>query len=189
VDPSFALNQKLTFHFNSAQKVLSWFDLLFTDEPYMKWTVYFMILLRHKDQKKSEEICNRLELAPKYQKIFIKERLFAEECSNRLHQNMPHKVSDIYRELKGLKIELLLYIMSITTHKQLIKSISYYVTDLRNIKLTVSGKNLQALGLSPSPVYGRILSAVMDAKLNGLVKTHQEELELLKKYVTEFQPA
>jgi tRNA nucleotidyltransferase (CCA-adding enzyme) len=186
VDPSFVLKKKLLFYFNSTQKVLSWFDLLFTEEPYMKWAVYFMVLLRHKDQKKSEEICNRLELAPKHQKMFIKERLFAEECSNRLHRNMPNKASDIYRELKDLKIELLLYIMSITTHTQLIKNLSYYVTDLRNTTLTVSGKNIQALGLSPSPVYGKILSAVMDAKLNGLVKTHEEEMELLKKYVTEF---
>ncbi|MBC2715082.1 MAG: CBS domain-containing protein [Desulfobacteraceae bacterium] len=186
LDPSFALNQKLIFYFNSAKKVLSWFDLLFTEESYMKWAVYFLILLRHKDQKKSEEICNRMELAPRYQKIFIKERLFAEECLNRLHRNMPNKVSDIYKELKDLKIELLLYIMSITTHQQLIKNISYYVTDLRNVKLSVSGKDIEQLGLPPSPVYGKILSAVMDAKLNGLVKSNKEELDLLKNYVAEF---
>ncbi len=186
VDPSFVLNQKLIFYFNSAQKVLSWFDLLFTEESYMKWTVYFMIMLRHKDKNKSEEICRRLELAPRYTKIFIKERLFAEECLNRLHRNMPNKVSDIYRELKDLKIEMLLYIMSITTHQHLIKNISSYVTDLRNAKLSVCGKDIQALGLPPSPVYGKILSAVMDAKLNGLVKSDDDEMDLLKKYVAEF---
>ena len=81
---------------------------------------------------------------------------------------------------------MLLYIMSITTHKELIKNISYYVTDLRDIQLAVSGKDIQALGLPPSPVYGKILSAVMDAKLNGDVKTRQEEMELLKKYVDQF---
>jgi len=186
VDPSFVLNQKLIFYFNSTQKVLSWFDLLFTEESYRKWGVYFLVMLRHKDQKKSEEICNRLELAPRHKKTFIKERLFAEECLNRLHRTMPNNVSNIYRELKDLKIEMLLYIMSITTHQQLIKKISYYVTDLRNIKLTVSGKDVQALGLPPSPVYGEILSAVMDAKLNGLIKTYDEEMDLLKKYVAEF---
>ena len=187
VDPSFVLNQKLIFYFNSAKKVLSWFDLLFTEESYMKWAVYFMVMLRHKDKNKSEGICRRLELAPRHQKIFIKERLFAEECLNRLYRNMPNKVSDIYKELKDLKIELLLYIMSITTHQQLVKNISYYVTDLRNARLSVSGKDIQALGLPPSPVYGKILSAVMDAKLNGLVKSDKEEMDLLKKHVTEFQ--
>ena len=186
VDPSFVLNQKLIFYFNSTKKVLSWFDLLFTEESYMKWAVYFMVMLRHKDKNKSEGICRRLELAPKHQKIFIRDRLFAEDCLNRLYRNLPNKVSDIHRELKDLKIELLLYIMSITTHQQLVKNISYYVTDLRNIRLSVSGKDIQALGLSPSPVYGKILSAVIDAKLNGLVKTHDEELELLKKYVGKF---
>ena len=186
IDPSFVLNKKLIDYLNSTQKVLSWFDLLFTEEPYMKWAVYFMILLRHKDQKNAKKICTRLELAPKYQKTFIKERLFAEERLNQLYVTMPNKASDIYRKLKDLKIELLLYIMSITTHQHLIKNISYYVTDLRNVRLSVSGKDIQALDRPPSPVYSKILSAVMDAKLNGLVKTHNEELELLKKYVDEF---
>ena len=185
IDPSFVLNKKMIFYFNSAEKVIAWFDLLFTEEPYMKWAVYFLILLRHQNKKNAEHICRRLELAPRYQKLFIKERLYAEECLNQLHRNMPNAVSDIYRRLKDLKIELILYIMAITTHKQLIKHISYYVTDLRNAKLLVSGKDIQALGLAPSPVYGKILSAVMDAKLNGEVKTYNEELDLLKKHVDE----
>lgn len=185
IDPSFGLNQKLIYFFNSAKKVLSWFDLLFTEEPYVKWVVYFLIMLRHKDKIKSEEICRRLELAPRYQKIFIKERLYAEECLNRLHRHMPEAASGIYRELKDLKIELLLYIMAITTHTRLIKKISYYVTDLRDEKLSVSGRDIQALGLPPSPVYGKILSMVMDAKLNGHVKSRDQELELLKNYVAE----
>jgi len=151
----------------------------------MKWAVYFLILLRHQNKESAEQVCRRLELAPRHQKLFIKERLYAEECLNRLHRNMPNTASDIYRQLKDLKIELILYIMAITTHTHLIKHISYYVTDLRNAKLSVGGKDIQALGLSPSPVYGKILSAVMDAKLNGEVKTYHEELDLLKKYVDE----
>ena len=185
IDPSFALNKKLIACFNSAKKVLAWFDLLFTEEPYMKWAVYFLIMHRHKDKKSSEEICERLELAPRHQKFFVKERLFAEDRLNHLHQNMPNTFSDIYRQLKDLKIELILYIMAITTHTQLIKMISYYVTDLRNTKLSVSGKDIATLGLAPSPVYGKILSAVMDAKLNGRIESYDQELDLLKKYVAE----
>ncbi len=183
IDPSFVLNRKLIFHFNAAKKVISWFDLLFTGEPCIRWRVYFLVLLRHQDKKSAESVCRRLELAPKHKKFFVKDRLLAEERLNRLHQNLPTAFSHIYRELKDLKIELILYIMAITTHTQLIKHISYYVTDLRHMKLSVSGKDIQALGIDPSPVYGKILSAVMDAKLNGEVVTRNQELELLKNHV------
>ncbi|MEZ4603442.1 MAG: hypothetical protein R2861_08570 [Desulfobacterales bacterium] len=75
--------------------------------------------------------------------------------------------------------------MAITTHTGLIKQMSYYVTDLRHIKLSVGGKDLKAMGIPPSPAYGRVLAAVMDAKLNGRVNTRDQELDLLKKYATE----
>ena len=185
IDPSFALNQKMIFFFNSAKKVIAWFDLLFTGDAYLPWAVYFLILLRHKHSEESEAICRRLELAPKHRKFFTRDRLFAEACLNRLHQQLPGAHSDIYRELKDLKIELILYIMAITTHTGLIKQMSYYVTDLRHIKLSVSGKDLKAMGIHPSPAYGKILAAVMDAKLNGRVNTRDQELDLLKKYATE----
>jgi tRNA nucleotidyltransferase (CCA-adding enzyme) len=181
VDPAFVLNEKLIDCYHSAKKVISWFDLLFTGEAYMKWAVYFLVMLRHMDGAKSEEICRKLELAPKYRKIFVQDRLSAEARLNQLYRIMPGKPSDIYRELHDLKIEQILYIMAITTHQRLIKDISTYVTDLRHIRLSVSGKDLAAMGLSPSPVYGKILGAVMDAKLNGRATTREEEMELLEK--------
>jgi len=98
---------------------------------------------------------------------------------------MPGKASDIYRELSDLKIEQILYVMAITTHQRLIKDISAYVTDLRHVRLSVSGKDIMALGLPPSPVYGKILGSVMDAKLNGWATTRDQELELLKKHVAD----
>ena len=60
------------------------------------------------------------------------------------------------------------------------------MTDLKNVKLSVSGKDIEVYGLTPSPVYGKILSMVLDAKLNGEVKTHDDELRVLKKYVAKF---
>lgn len=189
IDPSIVLSQKSISNFNSAKKVISWYELLFTEEIYIKWAVYFLVMIRHTDEAGAEEICRRLELAPRYQKIFIKERLIAETCLNRLHRNMPGKNSELYKELKDLRLELILYIMSITTHQKLKKAISFYMTDLKNVKLSVSGKDIEVYGLAPSPVYGKMLSMVLDAKLNGEVKTHDDELRVLKKYVAKFQSA
>jgi poly(A) polymerase len=44
----------------------------------------------------------------------------------------------------------------------------------------VSGDDLKALGLSPGPLFGKILAAVEEAQLEGRVKTREEALDLLR---------
>lgn len=183
IDPSIQFNQKLVAQFNSARKVLAWYDLLFTGEKYIKWAVYFMILIRHAGEENAVEICSRFELAPRHQTMFIKERLSAESCLSRLHRKAAIKNSQLFRELKMFKIELILYMMALTIDERITKAISFFVTDLRNVKLSSGGKDLQSMGLSPSPVFTKILSAALDAKLNGKLKTKEDELKFLKAYV------
>jgi len=42
--PSITMDNDLISLFNSVKKVLSWHDLLFLEESYMKWAVYFLAL-------------------------------------------------------------------------------------------------------------------------------------------------
>jgi tRNA nucleotidyltransferase (CCA-adding enzyme) len=184
IDPSIKYNQKLVAQFNSARKVISWYDLLFTGEEYMKWAVYFMILLRHAGEENAGGICRRLELAPRYLNMFTHEREAAEACLGRLHRKAPYTNSEIYRELKIFRTELILYMMALTTFEKITKAISFYVTDLRHVRLSVGGKDLQAMGLSPSPVFTKILSAALDAKLNGRLESREDELQFLRDYVS-----
>ncbi len=183
IDPSIQYTRKMMSHFNAARKVLAWYDLLFATETCRKWAVYFLILIRHAGEENAEVVCRRFELAPKHQKIFIRERRAAEECLARLHRNGKLQNHLLYRTLKDFRIELILYMMALTPNEKIVKAISFFVTDLRHTRLSISGKDLQELGLSPSPVFGRILSAVMDAKLNGELKTLQDERDFLKHYV------
>ena len=94
-------NQKLVAQFNSARKVISWYDLLFTGEEYMKWAVYFMILIRHAGEENAREICSRFELAPRYQKMFNQERGLAEACLGRLHRKAPYTNSELSENSKS----------------------------------------------------------------------------------------
>lgn len=180
VDPSIALDRKLAEYLNAAKKVLTWRDMQFAEEPCMKWTVYFMVMIHHADQGRAQTICNRLEIPQRQQKWFIKDRLAAEDRLHRLHRQSDLTNSVVYQELKELRMEQILYIMSLTTHRPLLKAMTTYVTDLRRVRLSVSGKDLQALGLSPSPLFGKILSETLAAKLNGRIETPDQELEFIR---------
>jgi tRNA nucleotidyltransferase (CCA-adding enzyme) len=183
IHPSIILSKELIALFSSVKKVLSWHDLLFLEEPYIKWAVYFLALTRHCDKNTIDEICMPIELAPRYRNIFCKERFEADKCLAWMERNQPVKNSTLYQRLSVFKIELILYMMAATKLEKVKRSISNYFTRLRHIDTSIKGKDLKKMGHEPGPVYREILQAVLDAKLNGQIKTRSDELVFVKNYV------
>ncbi|MFO7666830.1 MAG: CBS domain-containing protein [Desulfobacterales bacterium] len=184
IHPSLTLSKDLISSLNSVKQVLSWHDLLFLDESYMKWAVYFMVLFRHCEVDVSKEICDQFEIAPKYQEIFCKERFEAERCLYRLEMDNKIKNTVLYKELSAFRIELILYMMAVTKKERAKKAISFFITQLRQIKISVSGKDLKEMRLEPGPLYRIILQAVLEAKINGQLKTKNDELNFVRDYAS-----
>ena len=184
IHPELQLEKKLIADFKSVKKVLSWHDLLFLEEPYMRWAVYFMVLVREFKAEVSKEICERFELAPRFREILLKERFKADQCLFRLGGLLPAKNSRIYDALSGFRVELLLYMMAITRKETVKKAISLFFTQLRQTRISVTGKDLKRSGIEPGPIYREILDAVLKAKLNGTVHTRDEELNFVRSYVS-----
>ena len=182
IHPSIQFDEQLISVLNSVRKAMAWHDLLFLDESYMKWVVYFLVLIHTCDQQRSEEICNRFELAPRYKKIFCGERFTAEKCVLKMTRDLPVTNSTLYRELSGFRTELILYMMAISKQKMVKKAISLYFTRLRRVMVSIKGKDLQQMGVEPGPIYREILQATLDAKLNGKLKTRKDELEFARGY-------
>ncbi len=59
--------------------------------------------------------------------------------------------------------------------------ISEYLLKLRHVRPALSGKDLKALGVPPGPEMGRILRRLREARLDGEVKSPEEEQALVKK--------
>ncbi len=186
IDPSVTLNKELVSSLDSVRQVLSWHDLLFLEESYMKWAVYFLVLFRHSKMNVTEEVCARFEIAPKLQSIFCKERFEAERCLYRLEMDNSITNDMLYKLLSLFRIELILYMMAVTKHERVKKAISFFVTQLRMTKLSVSGRDLKKLGLEPGPLYKNILQAALDAKLNGLLITKNDELNFIQNHASEY---
>ncbi|MCP4108775.1 MAG: CBS domain-containing protein [Desulfobacteraceae bacterium] len=184
IHPSVKPTKKLILSFDSVKKVLSWYDLLFLKESYMRWSVYFMMLIRQCDIKGSEEICEKLELAPRYRSIFCRERFEADQTLFWLKNNMPFENSVLYKKLCGFRIEIILYMMAAARYVRIKEAISNYFTQLRHVTTSVRGEDLKKMGLPPGPVYREILDAVLCAKLNGKVKTRNDELNFVRNYVS-----
>ena len=180
IHPSIQFDKQLISILNSVKRVLAWHDLLFLDESYMKWVVYFLVLIHTCDLQYSEEICKRFELAPRYRRIFCEERFAAEKCVLDLARNLPLPNSRLYRKLIEFHTELILYMMAVTKQEKVKKAISHYFTNLRSVGVSIKGRDLQKMGIEPGPVYRQILQAALDAKLNGKLKTRKDELDFAR---------
>jgi tRNA nucleotidyltransferase (CCA-adding enzyme) len=58
------------------------------------------------------------------------------------------------------------------------RQVSAFLTTYRQMSPTLTGADLKTMGLKPGPQYKRILSALLDARLNGEVATDAEERQL-----------
>ena len=184
IHPSLNTDKKLALTLESVNKVMAWHDLLFVEEPYEKWAVYFMAIIRNANRKASQEICERLKLSARYTDLFCAKRFKASGCLHWLEQNVPVEASMLYRRLRIFKAELILLMIATTKQEKVKRAISNYYTELRHIKLSVNGNDLREMGIQEGPVYRQILQAVHDRKLNGHLETREEELAFLTRYLT-----
>jgi len=88
----------------------------------------------------------------------------------------------IYHWLHPLPFEVLLFLMTKTSREKARKAISLYITKLRSVEVSVTGKDLAKMGYAPGPQYREILEKVMDARLNGLVTDQDTEREWIVRH-------
>jgi len=189
IHPALRMSRKLISAFNAVKQSLSWHDLLFLEEEYLRWIVYFAVLVSDCDRKTTEEVCDRLEIAPRHRVIFCNERFDSERCLYQIQSSVSLKNSELYKCLSGFRIEMLLYMMSVAQKEEVKKAISYYFTQLRQIKPVIRGNSLKDIGIEPGPIYGQVLNAVLDAKLNGELQTFEDELNFVRNYISPNPPS
>ena len=88
---------------------------------------------------------------------------------------------ELYKTFQNTRIETVL-LYAITKDET---GARHYLDDLLEIKLDVTGKDLQTLGIKPSPKYQVIFDEVLKAKLQNPKMTKTDEIEIAKKYLSD----
>jgi hypothetical protein len=83
---------------------------------------------------------------------------------------------EIYKAFENVNIETVL-LYAILKDEKIAR---HYLDNLRNIRLEISGKDLQQLGFKPSPKYAEIFDKVLKEKLNNPKMTKKDEINLVK---------
>ena len=182
IHASLEWNDRIASIFQKIKDILAWYRLLFLGKKYEPWLVYFMGLIDELSMKETEETCKRLEIRPRIAEEIIRAKKEIPQMIQRLKRMRVLKPSRIYEILKGLPQETLLYMMA-KSPDDVQKKISLYLSKLQDIRTHISGRDLKALRIPQGPVYGRLLHAVLKARLDGIVKTKEDEIRLVKRLI------
>ncbi len=185
IHPALRLEYRNLALLQEVEKVLDWYtEFLFKKEKPEKWVVYFLALTDILGDTELYLLANELEIKGAAKKIFTYEREKARKILYYL-KNKPYITrAEVYWLLKGQKLECILYMIAKARQNRLTyvkKHIIEYIQELSEVKPSVTGEDLKALGIKPGPIFRKILNRVLEARLNKEVKNKKEEIELIKK--------
>ncbi|NLM05111.1 MAG: CCA tRNA nucleotidyltransferase [Clostridiales bacterium] len=89
---------------------------------------------------------------------------------------------DLYKILEPYSIESLIFYYNDCENYIIKDHIRFYVKNLKDIKIDITGKDLKSLNIKPGPIYAEILNNVLKAKILGEVDDYIDEINYVKKF-------
>jgi tRNA nucleotidyltransferase (CCA-adding enzyme) len=183
--PNLKFDEQAAVLFEQVHHVISWFDLLFLEQRYDRWLIYFYGLIDFLREGGIEELCQRLAMNEKLKKRVMEGKLRADQTLLQIfswiNTDRQPKRSDIYDALNSLSTESKLYMMAKTTQVATRRYISLYFTQLKDTKPLLRGTDLLQMGMKAGPSIKKALTGLLKARLDEQVTTRQDEMEYISK--------
>ena len=174
-------------------KAFAWWARRFQDSVIDRPIVYLMALSSESSAVVVAAMIRRLALSRERAKNVSAGGRRVDRALKRLTNKRAIRRSQIFRLLADFSDEALVLLLAKQVSAQhgmrlslLKRHLVAYVKN-RAIKTALTGRDLQAMGLQPGPQYKTILGKLLDARIDGVVKTEADERalahRLLKKAV------
>jgi tRNA nucleotidyltransferase (CCA-adding enzyme) len=156
-----------------------WELTYYESETDLRKDLCYVIWLIRLTPGQAQEVIERIKLPIQIAKTII--------ASCELWRKLPLLVeaspSDIVDQLEGLPALARYAVFLATSDGHLKNILTKYATKWQNIDTNISGDELKARGLPPSPTYRYILKALRDAWLDERISTKKQEQALLDKLI------
>jgi len=186
IHPDIRLTDELRLVFEEIRRVVSWYPLLYLEEPLDSWKVYWHGLTSGLDMRALTRFADRLGMIDQESRKMITQRKSAGELLEKLY-----RFSGTHYELHALltpyDTETLLFFMAKATSDKIKRYISLYFTRLRGTQPLLKGKDLVDMGFTPGPTFKKILEGLLKARLNEEVKTREDETTFVRQHFEESQ--
>ncbi len=166
-------------------QVVWWYKLLYREDRFESWKVYWFGLLSLLNDEEISNFAIKMGLNDKESIRLIDQIKERNILIRRLH-NFSGTNYELRELCQRYDTEFLLFIMAKANTDKIKKLISKYFTKIKDIKPSLTGKDLKAMGLKPGPLYKRILDSLLEARLNESLKSPEEEREFVKNMISSF---
>lgn len=182
--PEIDLNQVDWTELRRIPVINVWWNERYQMTGIQQWLIYLMLMVSRLEKEKALAALQRFFTSRKVMKS-VEEAFQSHQLAEKFARQEELSPSFIDEHIgnwtqEGI-INLLRCIKKEETWQQLVK----YLDIKDEIKLESSGRDLKDLGLEPGPHYSLILSDLYKMKLDGEIKTREEELDSLKNMIKE----
>ena len=182
IHPEFQIKPGTYEALESVNKTLAWHDLLYVEDEYPRWAVYFMALLSRHPHQVCRKVCNRLKMSPAESQLLLERRYKAENRLKLIENTFPISRQELYWGLINFKTEAILYMMAVTKSEEVRRAISMFYTQYRHVAPLIQGRDLIALGLKPGREFSELFNAIRDRKLDEELTDRDQELAFAMDY-------
>lgn len=188
IHPKLSWSDRLNRLLAALEETVDWYRLLYLDRKMEVWLVYMMGLLEMLPDRAVKDVLKRFPFSEQEASRLKMARTGCHKVSRRLASQRSLKPADVYRLLSGLSDETLLFLMAKSNGETVKRHVSAFLTTYQHVKPVLTGRDLKTMGLKPGPQFKEILDRLLDARLNGEIKTESEERDLVAKLTCSHPP-
>jgi tRNA nucleotidyltransferase (CCA-adding enzyme) len=179
IHPRIKLSGEMEAMFSEMQDNLFVFTLPLADRVVHKWLVYFLILIDELKLKDIEGLIERFRFTREESLILLRAKTPEQALAERISAEEKLAPSVMYDYFVSTPVEVLLYQMARARSSFFKKRTADFLNRLSKVKLSLTGDDLKALGYAPGPQFRDILKALLKARLDGTVKSKEEEIQFV----------
>lgn len=156
--------------------VVARFRKRFPDEPVLPWASSLSLLLRSTGVEVLDRTLARLQPS-RAARIAIRDGVDAlRQVPRALARSRPPRRSEIYVACQRRPTEALLSVMAGSSSLRVRRAVLLYLSELRDIRLDITGRELLRAGIRPGPAVARALHAALLARLDGQARSRDGQL-------------
>jgi tRNA nucleotidyltransferase (CCA-adding enzyme) len=133
-------------------------------------------------QVEGEELIRRLKL-PKQRAKLVRDTISLRENERKLKIAVS-TASKLVASLDGLDLEAIGAVAILNDDLQIRQGLERYISEFRNVSPQLTGEDLLAMGVAEGPEIGELLACLLDARLDGQVKTVDDEQAMARNWIS-----
>ncbi len=160
---------------------LAWASTISLPRKPEAWFVYLYILFMVKEDDVFERMMMRIHFPGKiYDRMRLDRERFAKAMLG-LNKDRELKPSEVYNIFSNQSSEGVVLLLSTYPSDRVKKYVELYFNQYyASAEIELNGNDLIGMGIEPGPVFDDVLKALRDARVNGQIKSREEEIFLVE---------